>query len=72
MKEWIEDAWWSWKCCIHFRFDYNDRIDVAAFWEELNSGWYQMEDEYTMSDPNFDPWNLRGRDTYYSYVMENK
>ena len=43
MKKWFEDAWWSWKCCIHSRFDYNDRIDVAAFWEELNYGWYQME-----------------------------
>jgi hypothetical protein len=69
MKEWIEDAWWSWKCCIHSRFvDYNDRIDVAAFWEELNYGWYQMESDYRMSDPKFDPWNLMGRDSYYSYA----
>jgi hypothetical protein len=43
MKKWFEDAWWSWRCCIHSRFDYNDNIDVAAFWEELNYGWYQME-----------------------------
>jgi hypothetical protein len=67
LKEWIEDAWWSWKCCIHSRFDYNDRIDVAAFWEELNYGWYQMESDYRMSQPNFDPYNLMGRSNYYPY-----
>jgi hypothetical protein len=28
MKQWFEDAWWSWGCCIHSRFvDYNDNID---------------------------------------------
>jgi hypothetical protein len=31
-----------------------------------------MESDYRMSDPKFDPWNLMGRDGYYSYVMENK
>ena len=73
MKKWFEDAWWSWKCCIHSRFvDYNDNIDVAAFWEELNFGWCQMESEYRMSDPKFDPYNMGGRDSYYSYVMSKK
>ena len=73
MKQWFEDAWWSWGCCIHSRFvDYNDNIDRCAFFEELNYGWCQMESEHRMSQPNFDPWNLRGRDTYYSYVMSNK
>lgn len=43
MKQWFEDAWWSWKCCIHSRFvDYNDNIDRCCFFEELNFGWYQM------------------------------
>ena len=70
MKKWFEDAWWSWGCCIHSRFvDYNDNIDRCAFFEELSYGWYQMESDYRMSQPNFDPWNLRGRDAYYSYVM---
>ena len=40
--KWVEDAWWSWGNCIHFRLDYNDRIDYCAFFEELNFGWYQM------------------------------
>ena len=73
MKNWFEDAWWSWGCCIHSRFvEYNDNIDRCAFFEELNYGWVQMESEYRMSQPNFDPYNLSGRDSYYSYVMSNK
>ena len=73
MKKWFEDAWWSWGNCISFRFvDYNDNIDRCAFFEELNYGWIQMEDEYLMSDPRFDPWNMGGRDSYYTYVMSNK
>jgi hypothetical protein len=72
MKKWFEDAWWSWGNCIQFRLDYNDRIDYCAFWEELNTGYYQMEDEYIMSQPNFDSYNLSGRDPYYSYVMSKK
>ena len=43
MKQWFEDAWWSWGNCIHFRFvDYNDNIDRCAFFCEINYGWYQM------------------------------
>lgn len=43
MKQWIEDVLWSWRNCITFRFvEYNDNIDRCAFFEELNSGWYQM------------------------------
>jgi hypothetical protein len=73
MKQWFEDAWWSWGCCIHSRFvDYNDNIDRCCFFEELNFGYYQMESDYRMSQPNFDPYNLRGRDVYYSYVMKTK
>ena len=73
MKKWFEDAWWSWGNCISFRFvDYNDNIDRCAFFEELNYGWIQMRYEYLMSDPRFDPWNMGGRDSYYTYVMSNK
>jgi hypothetical protein len=25
-----------------------------------------------MSDPKFDPYNMGGRDSYYSYVMSKK
>jgi hypothetical protein len=57
---------------IMFRLDYNDNIDRCAFFEELNYGWCQMQDEYSMSQPNFDPYNLSGRDPYYSYVMSKK
>jgi hypothetical protein len=70
--EWIEDCYWSWGNCIEFRLDYNDRIDYCAFWEELNLGYYQMEDEYLMSQPGFDPYNLSGRDPYYTYMMSKK
>jgi hypothetical protein len=73
MKEWFADAWWSWGNCIHFRFvNYNDNIDRLAFFEELNCGWYQMIDEYCMSQPGFDPYNLSGRDPYYTYMMSKK
>ena len=73
MKKWFEDAQWSWGNCISFRFvDYNDNIDRCAFFEELNYGWSQMLDEYLMSQPNFDPYNLSGRDPYYSYMMRKK
>ena len=73
MKKWFEDAWWSWGNCISFRFvDYNDNIDRCCFFEELNLGYYQMEYEYRMSQPGFDPYNLMGRDSYYSYVMSKK
>jgi hypothetical protein len=40
--------------------------------EELSSGYIQMLDEYLMSQPNFDPYNLSGRDPYYSYMMRKK
>ena len=61
-KIWIENMLWSWRNCIDFRFvGYNDNIDRLAFFEELCYGWIQMEDEWIMSQPNFDPWNLRGR-----------
>jgi len=69
---WVEDTYWSWRNCIGFRLDYNDRIDYLSFWEELNTGYYQMEDEYKMTQPNFDPYNLSGRDPYYTYMMRRK
>jgi hypothetical protein len=73
MKKWFEDAWWSWGNCIYFRFDeYVDNIDRLAFFCEISYGWYQMEDEYHMSQPGFDFWNLKGRDLYYSYKVSNK
>jgi hypothetical protein len=38
---WVEDCYWSWRNCIGFRLDYNDRIDYCAFWEEINIGYYR-------------------------------
>jgi hypothetical protein len=55
-----------------FRLNLEDNIDRLAFFEELSIGSIQMEDEYIMSQPNFDPYNLSGRDSYYSYVMRKK
>jgi hypothetical protein len=70
--KWLEESYWSWRNCIELRLDYNDIIDYKAFWEELNAGYYQNLDEYIMSQPGFDPYNLSGRDLYYSYKMRNK
>ena len=73
MKQWIANSLWHWRNCFYFRFiDYNGNIDRCAFFEELNYGWVQMESEYRMSQPNFDPYNLSGRDPYYSYMMRKK
>jgi hypothetical protein len=71
-KEWIEESLWSWKNCIGARLNLEDNIDRLAFFEELSIGSVQMEDEYIMSQPNFDPYNLSGRDPYYSYMMRKK
>jgi hypothetical protein len=46
-----------------------DNIDRLAFFEELSAGYIEMQDEYMMNQPDFDPWNLSGRDSYYTYVM---
>ena len=69
---WLVDSYWSWKNCIGARLNLEDNIDRLAFFEELSIGSVQMEDEYIMSQPNFDPYNLSGRDSYYSYVMRKK
>ena len=57
---------------IYFRLTLEDNIDRFAFFEELSAGWIGMEDEHLMSQPGFDPYNLSGRDSYYSYVMSKK
>ena len=72
MKHWLEDSLWSWKNCIDARLNLDDNIDRLMFFEELSSGFMQMRDEYLMNQPNFDPWNLSGRDPYYSYKIRNK
>jgi len=37
---------------------------------ELYNFYMEMKDEFLMSQPNFDPYNLSGRDLYYSYVLK--
>ena len=69
---WFEECWWSWKNCIGARLNLEDNIDRLMFFEELSSGFIQMRDEWIMSQPEFDPYNLSGRDPYYSYVMKKK
>ena len=54
-KIWIEESLWSWRNCIDFRLQLEDNIDRLAFFEELSIGSIQMEDEWVMSQPNFDP-----------------
>ena len=70
MKQWIEDSLWSWKNCIDFRLQLEDNVDRLAFFEELSIGYVQMKDEYLMNQPGFDPYNLSGRDPYYSEVFK--
>jgi hypothetical protein len=69
---WLVDSYWSWKNCIGARLNLEDNIDRLMFFEELSSGFIQMRDEWIMSQPEFDPYNLSGRDPYYSYVMKKK
>ena len=70
MKQWIENCYGSWRNACYLRFDsYQNTTDILEFWEELNLGYYQMRDEYLMSKPNFDSYNLSGRDPYYSYIL---
>ena len=57
---------------IYLRLTLKDNIDRLAFFEELSAGYIEMQDEYLMSQPGFDPYNLSGRDSYYSYVMSKK
>ena len=71
-KIWIEESLWSWRNCIDFRLQLEDNIDRLAFFEELSIGSIQMKDKWVMSQPNFDPYNLSGRDFYYSYMMKKK
>jgi hypothetical protein len=69
-KEWIEESLWAWRNCIDFRLQLEDNIDRCSFFYELNIGWYDM-----YGDPELDsrdPYNLSGRDSYYSYVMKKK
>jgi hypothetical protein len=67
------DGFGSIYVAIIFRLDYNnDDLDRLAFFDEINWGYNQMMDEYIMSQPGFDPYNLSGRDPYYSYVMSKK
>jgi hypothetical protein len=70
MRQWIDDVYWSWKNCIDSRLNLEDNIDRLMFFEELSSGFMQMNDEYLMSQPGFDPYNLSGRDPYYSEVLK--
>ena len=67
---WFEECWWSWKNCIGARLNLEDNIDRLMFFEELSSGFMQMTDEWIMSQPGFDPYNLSGRDPYYSEVLK--
>jgi len=70
MKQWIDGVYWSLKNCIDCRLNLEDNIDRLMFFEELSSGFMQMTDEWIMSQPGFDPYNLSGRDPYYSEVFK--
>ena len=61
------NIWYCWESYRDGEWGYDD------FWEGINIGYTQMQDEYLMSQPGFDPYNLSGRDPYYTYVLsQNK
>ena len=61
------NIWYCWESYRDDEWGYED------FWEGINIGYTQMQDEYLMSQPEFDPYNLSGRDRFYTYVLfQNK
>ena len=69
MLKQILEGFWCIYNAIYFRLDkYEDNIDRCAFFYEINIGWYEMYDPDDIGDR--DPWNLSGRDPYYTYVMK--
>jgi len=59
------NIWYCWE-------NYRDG-EWVDFWEGINIGYTQIQDEYLMSQPGFDPYNLSGRDSFYTYVFsQNK
>tara|TARA_R110000868_G_scaffold189769_1_gene433310 strand:- start:56 stop:280 length:225 start_codon:yes stop_codon:yes gene_type:complete len=65
--EQIVDGFENFWYCLD-NYNDGDFWGYDEFWEGLSIGWLNMEDDYKM----YDPYNLSGRDSYYSYVMENK
>lgn len=53
--------WYWYRLINHSDHRLDDHIRAQDFWEELNIGSIQMKDEWIISQPGFDPWNLRGR-----------
>jgi hypothetical protein len=72
--KWEMIAWgfYVFSNAIYFRLTLEDNIDRLSFFEELSAGYIEMQDEYMMNQPGFDPYNLSGRDSYYTYVMSQK
>ncbi len=67
LQQFLEGFWCIYNA-VYFRFDLEDNIDRCAFFYELNIGWYEMYDPDYLDD--IDPWNLSGRDPYYTYMMK--
>ena len=65
-------VWYWYRLINHSDFRLDDRYRYIDFWEELSIGWYEMRDEWIMKQPNFDPYNLSGRDLYYTYILSKK
>ena len=66
LMNYLIDCYWNVKNVIETRLD----CDYCSFWGELNLGYYQLRDEYIMKQSNFDPYNLSGRDSYYTYKLQ--
>jgi hypothetical protein len=68
LKQFLEGFWCIYNA-VYFRLDkYENNIDRCAFFYEINIGWYEMYDPDYLDD--IDPWNLSGRDPYYTYMMK--
>lgn len=61
------NIWYCWESYRDGEWGYVD------FWEGINIGYTQMQDEHLMSKPGFDPYNLSGGDRFYTYILfQNK
>jgi hypothetical protein len=70
LKNGLKNPYGLGETALTFVCTLEDNIDRCSFFYELNIGWYDM-----YGDPELDsrdPYNLSGRDTYYSYVMKKK
>ena len=50
--------WYWFRLINHSDFRMDDNVRNRDFWLNLNEGWEDMQSEYRMSQPGFDPYNF--------------